>query len=123
VELRKGRYGPYLKWDKENVKIPRGIDPEKLTTEEVAVIIERELPARVCGGWRAIESAPRDGTEINGYREDQGVFTFRWASMEEFGHPCDDREGWWHDRWGWMDGDLTPTRWQPLPQPPEGGAL
>lgn len=78
--------------------------------------------------WRPIETAPRDGTEINGFRPDQGVFTFRWAWMEEFvpkdanGDPVGDYDdtfaGWFHDRWGWMEGELTPTLWQPLPDPP-----
>lgn len=75
--------------------------------------------------WQPIETAPKDGTEINGYRSDQGVFTFRWAEMSEFvdegaivdGHDTE-FAWWWHDRWGWMEKDLTPTHWQPLPTPP-----
>lgn len=81
------------------------------------------------GEWQPIDTAPRDGTEINGYRPDQGVFTFRWAWMEEFvpkdgnGDPTEDYDdavcGWWHDRWGWMEREETPTLWQPLPEPPK----
>ena len=52
VELRKGRYGPYLKWDKENVKIPRGIEPEKLTTEEVIELIAKHVPSAGKGKGR-----------------------------------------------------------------------
>ena len=52
VELRKGRYGPYLKWDKENVKIPRGTDPEKLTTEEVIELIAKHVPSSGKGKGR-----------------------------------------------------------------------
>ena len=79
--------------------------------------------------WRSIETAPKDGTEINGYRPDQGVFTFRWAEMGDFvprnaaGDPTEDYDEdfawWWHDRWGWMQDELTPTLWQPLPQGPD----
>ncbi|MEY2649398.1 MAG: type topoisomerase [Bacteroidota bacterium] len=35
VELRKGRFGPYLKWGKENVKIPRGTEPDSLSVDDV----------------------------------------------------------------------------------------
>ena len=79
--------------------------------------------------WQPISTAPKDGSEINGYRPDQGVFTFRWASMDELvaknleGDPIEeytDFEWWFHDRWGWMERELTPTHWQPLPPPPEG---
>lgn len=79
--------------------------------------------------WKPISTAPKDGTEINGYRPDHGVFTFRWAFMEEMvpkdsnGDPAEDYDDtfawWWHDRWGWMEGDLTPTHWMPLPPAPE----
>ena len=78
--------------------------------------------------WEDISTAPKDGSEINGYRPDQGVFTFRWAWLSDFipvdqhGDPTEDYEessGWWHDRWGWMEGDETPTQWMPLPSPPK----
>lgn len=73
--------------------------------------------------WQPISTAPRDGTELNGYRPDQGVFTFRWAEMSEFVDEdaiIDEKTAefawWWHDRWGWMEQELTPTHWQPLPE-------
>lgn len=78
--------------------------------------------------WKTIDSAPKDGRELIGHRPDQGVFAFRWAWMEELvpkdqhGDPVEDYDdsssGWWHDRWGWLERDLTPTHWQPLPAPP-----
>ena len=78
--------------------------------------------------WKPIDTAPKDGTEIIGYRPDQGVFVFRWADMLEFvardsaSDPAEDYDEdfacWWHDRWGWMEGDETPTLWQPLPVGP-----
>jgi hypothetical protein len=84
----------------------------------------------VYGTWYPIETAPKDGTEFNAYRSDQGVFTCRWATMEELvahdecGDPVEDyneeQEGWWHDRWGWLEFELAPTHWMPLPPPPEG---
>lgn len=45
VELRKGRYGPYLKWGKENVKIPRGTEPESLTADDVHELIAKHQPS------------------------------------------------------------------------------
>jgi DNA topoisomerase I len=45
VELRKGRFGPYLKWDKENVKIPRGTEPESLTADDVLELISKHQPS------------------------------------------------------------------------------
>ena len=78
--------------------------------------------------WQPISTAPKDGTEFNAYRPDQGVFTCRHAHAEEFvakdmnGDPVEeypDFECWWHDRWGWLEGDETPTHWTPLPPAPE----
>jgi hypothetical protein len=78
--------------------------------------------------WKPIESAPKNGDELIGFRPDQGVFVFRWALMEEFvakdmhGDPIEDYDedqaDWWHDRWGWMEDELRPTHWMPLPDPP-----
>jgi len=45
VELRKGRFGPYLKWGKENVKIPRGTEPESLTADDVHELISKHQPS------------------------------------------------------------------------------
>ena len=81
--------------------------------------------------WQPIETAPKNGDELIGYRPDQGVFVFRWALMEEIvakdmhGDPIEDYDedqaDWWHDRWGWMEDDLVPTHWMPLPPAPKTG--
>ena len=83
------------------------------------------------GQWQPIETAPKNGDELIGFRPDQGVFVSRWATMEEVidkdanGDPIDDfdpdYETWWHDHWGWMEDELSPTHWMPLPPPPKGG--
>ncbi len=41
IKLLNGRYGPYLVKDKQNFRIPKGTDPEKLTKEECIGIIEK----------------------------------------------------------------------------------
>jgi hypothetical protein len=101
--------------------------PEVFCTRETARAILSALRGEE---WQVIETAPKDGREINGYRPDQGVFTFRWAWAEEFvpkdqnGDPTEDYDEnfawWWHDVWGWMEGEETPTHWRPLPPPPKG---
>lgn len=40
VRVLKGRYGPYIKMDKKNIKIPKGKDPENLSLEEIYKIAE-----------------------------------------------------------------------------------
>ena len=39
IKLLNGRYGPYLVKDKQNYRLPKGSDPEKLTREECEKII------------------------------------------------------------------------------------
>ncbi|HLN55706.1 MAG TPA: type I DNA topoisomerase [Bacteroidales bacterium] len=41
VMVLNGRYGPYIAKDKQNYKLPKGTDPEKLTKEECLAIIEK----------------------------------------------------------------------------------
>lgn len=41
IKVLNGRYGPYITRDKQNYKIPRGTDAEKLTKEDCLAIIEK----------------------------------------------------------------------------------
>ncbi|HOO97925.1 MAG TPA: type I DNA topoisomerase [Bacteroidales bacterium] len=41
IKILNGRYGPYLTRDKQNYRIPKGADAEKLTKEECINIIEK----------------------------------------------------------------------------------
>lgn len=69
------------------------------------------LRSFVDGGWRPIETAPKDETEIVGHDQKTGTSHVTWA-----------------DRWGdWYDRDshyyseappFQPTHWMPLPTPP-----
>jgi DNA topoisomerase-1 len=40
LEVLNGRYGPYITYEKNNYKIPRGSKPEELTLEDCKAIIE-----------------------------------------------------------------------------------
>ena len=40
IEVLNGRYGPYIKFQKNNFKIPKGTDPKELTLEDCKKIIE-----------------------------------------------------------------------------------
>lgn len=63
-------------------------------------------------GWRPIETAPKDGTDILACDED-GQYVARWAAYAG-GNP----------RWRlWWNGDPNDdlTHWQPLPAPPQPG--
>jgi len=41
IQVLNGRYGPYITKDKNNFRIPKGSDPQKLTKEECIAIIEK----------------------------------------------------------------------------------
>jgi DNA topoisomerase I len=41
VKVLNGRFGPYITRNKQNYKLPKGTDPEKLTPEECIAIIEK----------------------------------------------------------------------------------
>ena len=55
VIATKGRFGPYLKYGERNVKLPRGVDPLKISLEECAQLIAEtpETPAAnaVLAAW------------------------------------------------------------------------
>ncbi len=46
IQLLNGKYGPYLVKDKQNFRIPRGTNTEKLTREECIKIIENSTKSR-----------------------------------------------------------------------------
>ena len=83
------------------------------------------------GGWKGIESAPKDGTEIilrNGMRVTSGSWQ-QWADTESHYDDAgnfigtatvDCGAGWCSYDGGFCDDDL-PTHWMPLPEPPKDG--
>ena len=42
IELRDGRFGPYLKWNKLNASLPKGTDPEALAFDEAIAILAQK---------------------------------------------------------------------------------
>lgn len=84
------------------------------------------LPA----GWKPIESAPKDGTEILAWREDCGQFIAKYTSADAFPMTQDELDAMdeetlfakdWFTQWPdatRLDGSEAPTLWQPLPVDP-----
>lgn len=86
---------------------------------------------RLTGGWRDIESAPKDGSYIVAWGKpcssaDEGPWVTRW---QDYGEGSIALERWksgdgpkgtfWHSEPvnNWTNG-WKPTHWQPLPSPP-----
>jgi hypothetical protein len=80
--------------------------------------------------WHPIETAPRDGTEILGWRDDAGALLVRWTSLAEFLTDSEladvDEETAHTEHWffadfiqgGCLADDEAPTLWQAI-TPPE----
>ena len=93
--------------------------------------LERQLAGRE---WQGMDSAPRDGTEILGWRGDCGTMVIRWTSCDAFmtdqemDESCMDEDDLFAQDWfyadfiagGRLEGSEAPTKWMPLPTPPEG---
>jgi len=41
IQVCNGKYGPYIKCDKKNYKIPKDLDPKKLTKKDCLNLIEK----------------------------------------------------------------------------------
>jgi DNA topoisomerase-1 len=51
VQILNGRFGPYIKAGKKNVKIPKGKKPEELTLEECLALAEAAPEKKGRGGF------------------------------------------------------------------------
>ena len=81
-------------------------------------------------GWKPIESAPKDGTEILAWREDCGQFIALYTSADAFPMTQDELDAWdeetlfakdWFTQWPQayrLEGIEVPTHWMPLPAAP-----
>jgi DNA topoisomerase I len=58
VQVMPGKYGPYVKWDKVNATLPKGVEPEAITLEEALVLITEK--AGTSGGRKT--AAPKKST-------------------------------------------------------------
>src|SRR3546814_19090755 len=78
--------------------------------------------------WQPIETAPKDGTEILGWRDDCGTLVVRWDTpinfltereLEGLAEESANSEGWFYADFvagGRLDGEReVPTHWTPLP--------
>ncbi len=43
VNIMKGKYGPYVKWEKVNATIPKEVEPDDLTMDAAVLLIEEKL--------------------------------------------------------------------------------
>jgi len=59
IQVLNGRYGPYITKDKNNYRIPRGTDPNKLTRDECLEIIEKNGARKPVKGTRAAKGAKK----------------------------------------------------------------
>lgn len=83
------------------------------------------------GEWQLIDTAPMDGTEILAWRSDAGIMLVRYTCCADFVTEREaeelDEETLFANDWFYADfvsgdrleGDLVPTHWMSLPQPPE----
>ncbi|MCV6799333.1 DUF551 domain-containing protein [Achromobacter ruhlandii] len=81
-------------------------------------------------GWKPIESAPKDGTEILAWRSDCGQFIASYTSADSFPMTQDELDAWdeetlfakdWFTQWPQayrLEGIEVPTHWMPLPAAP-----
>ena len=83
--------------------------------------------------WQPIETAPKDGGEILGWREDCGILLMRWTCVGEFLSDKEIEDGDYSEESIWeqdwfcadfvyglrLEGNEIPTHWMPLPEPPK----
>lgn len=61
VKILKGRWGPYISFNKKNVRIPKDVDPEKLTFQDCVEMAEK-APDKKRGASAAAKKAPAKKT-------------------------------------------------------------
>ncbi len=46
VAVMDGRYGPYVKWEKVNATLPKGVDPQAVTLEQAVQVLAEKVSAK-----------------------------------------------------------------------------
>ena len=62
IQVLIGRYGPYIKQGRKNFKIPKGLDAEELTLEQVLEIIEKDPKSKTGAKKTTAKKAPAKKT-------------------------------------------------------------
>ncbi|WP_417328397.1 type I DNA topoisomerase [Halarcobacter sp.] len=62
VQVLIGRYGPYIKKGRKNFKIPKGVEAEDLTLEQVLEIIEKDPKSKTAAKKTTAKKAPAKKT-------------------------------------------------------------
>ena len=116
-----------------------------MTREQIEAVIAKLEPGKRLGwvdklqiqaairqlqrGWWGIESAPKDGTEIDvwiggEFPHRATPVSWRVPSESEWwvhgGDTIETPDATWHDAFGPLGPDESPTHWMPLPLPPAG---
>jgi len=61
IQVMAGKYGPYVKWEKVNATLPKGVEPEAVTLEEALVLIA-EKAGKSGGRWARSWTRGRNGS-------------------------------------------------------------
>jgi hypothetical protein len=111
----------------ERVSVPR----DEWRTLYAALSVQADGGNAV--GWMPIETAPKDGAEILGWREDCGPILIRYTSCDAFLTQREieemDEETLFQQDWfaadfirgSRLEGSELPTHWMPLPPAPMAG--
>lgn len=112
-----------------------GSEVEMGSSQSLPVLSPKSDIAQPCSnGWLPIESAPKDGTTIDVWRQEGGRDTVYWGfpphDCGEMGKYCDSEwhriraPGWVCSTFGeFLGRKHNPfTHWRPLPNPPESSA-
>ena len=97
----------------------RAIIRDNYSLEWAEAYVKKQIAAlhaagyEIVQGWKPIESAPRDGTEILGWEKSEGMAIIAYRP---------DMAG--NTKYEWFNLDhgtpYCPTHWRPRPAPPEG---
>ena len=57
IDIMDGKYGPYVKWEKVNATLPKGVEPDDLSIEQAVELIAEKAAKK--GGGRKKKAAPK----------------------------------------------------------------